>query len=103
MNPWALGPLMPGWYFSTHWEVPTLQRGCCPLFPKHTGLEIVPLTIGVWRTLPSECLWVEKELVVCVYGYELGSGEVRLRPLFLLFKPREAKYVLELPWGPSQS
>lgn len=40
---------------------------------------------------------------MCVYGYVLGSGEVRLRPLFLLFKPREAKYVLELPWGPSRS
>lgn len=38
-----------------------MQRGCCPLFPKHTDLEIVPLTIGIWRTLPSECLWAERD------------------------------------------
>ena len=61
MKPWALGPLTPGWYFSTHWEAPTLQRGRCPPFPQHTDLEIEPLTTGVWRTLPSECLWAEKD------------------------------------------
>lgn len=61
MNPWALGPVTPGRYFSTHWEAPTLQRGHCPLFPKHTDLEIVPLKTGIWRSLPSECLWAERD------------------------------------------